>query len=143
MGKKRRIRVVLCVLSALVVLTLLGWRGYRAVVPAGVENGFAYCYGSYDRGVFVSPDGRRRVLVRTNDPGATRVRDDLNYTWVVEDDWLTGKRVVAGGYLPFTSDPPDPQQIPLQWIDDDTFQITFMPDPKTHTSGGTITVDLD
>lgn len=121
-----------------------GWVWYRHVVPVGVawRDRVAYLDWSYDRGEFRSPDGSHRLLVRTNDPGALRAYDEC-FTWVMSCHWW-GKRVVAGGYLPWDPLPPSKDQIPARWNEDGSFTIAFVPGPDAKKyPGGEVTVRLD
>ena len=145
MGLPKKIAwiVGLCV-PIITGMVFIGWCWYRQTVPAGLKDGekTPYLHGSYDRGEFATPDGSHVLLVRSNDPGAMRKRDDFCFTWVVEDRGFWGKRVVASGYLPFTYLPPAKDQVPLRWIDNDCFTINFVADPVTGTPGGKVTVHL-
>ena len=71
-----------------------------------------------------SPDGRRTLQVYFNDAGA--MHSGNHWTWVVEDLWLAGPRVVSEGYLgPAIRRGEEP--VPLAWANDNRFGIAFAP----------------
>jgi hypothetical protein len=69
-----------------------------------------------------SPDGRRTVRVFFNDAGAAHSGN--HWTWVIEDSWVLGRRVVAQGYLG-----PEfrmgEQPMPLDWRVGDEVHVKF------------------
>jgi hypothetical protein len=111
----------LIAMAIVLVFPLLVVRAYRQAIPAGAEF-YPFWYASFEGPRLYSPDGRRVVQVVFNDAGAMH---SGNFgTWLIVDDWLTGKRVVAEGYsdsnvryrkIPF----------PLRWIDDRTISVVF------------------
>jgi hypothetical protein len=106
--------------SAVVLLT--AGRAYRQVIPRGA-NYYAYQFASAGGPTLVSPDGRRSVQVDFNDAGAAH--SGFHWTWLIVDDLLTGRSVVAQGYsTPDVADRDVP--FPLRWIDDRTFEVKFV-----------------
>src|SRR5437016_2631974 len=70
-------------------------RVYRHVVPVGAS--FTPYVEYSDLGPkSVSPDGRRVVTIVFNDAGG--MHSGNHWTWLVVDDLLTGKRVIAEGF---------------------------------------------
>ena len=69
-------------------------RAYHQVIPWGAPFP-AYLFST--RGpVLESPDGSVRLQVAFNDAGAAH--SGHHWTWIVQDSWLLGPRVVAEGY---------------------------------------------
>jgi hypothetical protein len=111
----------LIAMAIVLVIPLLVVRAYRHAMPAGAEF-YPFWYASLEGPRLYSPDGRRVVQVVFNDAGA--MHSGNFWTWLIVEDWLTGKRVVAEGYsvsdvryrrVPF----------PLRWIDDRTISVVF------------------
>jgi hypothetical protein len=115
------------VISAFALLSAV--RAYREVMPRGV-NYYAYQFASVGGPSLVSPDGRRSVEVNFNDAGAAH--SGFHWTWLIVSDFWTGRYVVAQGY----STPEVAQRdipFPLRWIDDRTFEVTFVAGRYDHT----------
>ena len=124
-GRKRPpmdLRVAVALGLAAVVLAA-SWRVVREVIPAGVgpRSWQAYLTWSYDRNDIVSPDGRHRVMFRTNDAGA--MRSGNCWTWAMARNPLFGKRVVAEGYTPEFWDGPFRM---YRWNADGSLTIDFL-----------------
>jgi hypothetical protein len=92
--------------------------------------------------VFPSADGRYRLLVRTNDPGAAG-RNANCWTWVMTKHRFWGMRVVVEGYLPWEPAPPANDQIPTRWVGNSTFTIAFVDGPNDGAGPQTVRVNLD
>lgn len=99
-AKPRWVARIAIALVAAAVVFAGGWRVFRQAIPAGVGPGswVAFLTWSYNRDDLVSPDGRHRVMLRTNDPGA--LRSGNCWTWAIVESLLRGKRVVAEGFTP-------------------------------------------
>jgi hypothetical protein len=87
---------VVLVAAAVVVGALAAARTYFAFVPRGASLEPRTLW-RVDGPVLRSPDGRRVVRVYFNDAGA--MHSGNHWTWLVEDKWWCGRRVVAEGYL--------------------------------------------
>jgi hypothetical protein len=97
-------------------------RAYRQVIPRGADF-YSYQLASVGGPTLVSPDGRRSVQVMFNDAGAAH--SGFHWTWVIVDDLLSGRSVVAQGYsLPDVA--LRHGSFPLRWIDGRTFEVTFV-----------------
>jgi hypothetical protein len=97
-------------------------RTYRQVIPRGA-NPYPFWSASFDGPSLVSPDGQRAVHVVFNDAGA--MHSGFHWTWLVADDWVLGRSVVAEGYsLPDVTRGEVPY--PLRWVDDLTFTTRFV-----------------
>jgi hypothetical protein len=102
----------------------VAWRIYRHFIPSGTSF---YPYWSFldpirEGPELISPDGRRVVRVMFNDAGAAHSGN--HWTWLIVDDWLTGKRVVSEGYSR-----PEVRQgevaFPSRWLDAQTLSVAF------------------
>lgn len=120
----RRLKRKLAIVTALVVvLAVAAVRGYFAIVPRGASF-YPWTMARVDGPTLKSPDGRRTVRVYFNDAGA--MHSGNHWTWVVEDSWLWGRRVVAEGFL-------DPdiavrgQPVPLEWGPRNEVRVNFLP----------------
>jgi hypothetical protein len=117
-----RQRTLWAAVTALALALVGAWRGLRQVVPAGAPL-VPYACASVDGPVLTSPDGRLALRVVFNDAGAAHSGN--HWTWVVRDDWLTGKRVVAAGYTSWdVRDGTVP--FPARWVDERTLAITLL-----------------
>jgi hypothetical protein len=94
---RRRLKRKILIGAACLLLVGLGAvRTYLAFVPRGVKVP-ARTRARVDGPELRSPDGRRVVRVYFNDAGA--LHSGNHWTWVVEDSWSCGRRVVVQGYL--------------------------------------------
>ncbi len=116
-----RLRKISPYVAAILVVSLLDWRLLRSFLPSGAKF-TPYLFHSVEKGVFQSPGGHHKVTVVYNDGGA--MHSGNHWTWIVADDLLTGKRVVASGYSFFPEISREP--FPLSWIDDHTFEVLFV-----------------
>jgi hypothetical protein len=104
-------------ISVLVVLRL-----YHQFVPWGAPF-FPWKFGRVDGPELKSPDGRRTVRVYFNDGGAAHSGN--HWTWVVEESWSAGRRVVAEGYLgPEVAVRGGP--VPIEWGPENQVNIQFL-----------------
>ena len=111
-------------LALLLLATLTGttlWRLKLHFVPSGAKM-TAFLLASTDQQISVSPGGRK-LYYRFNDAGAAH--SGFHYAWCYTDHWLTGKKVVAGGFS-------EPQvrsgevALPLVWHENGTgFSVRF------------------
>jgi hypothetical protein len=79
-----------------VMLAIAAVRVYFGIVPRGASF-YPWTMARVDGPTLKSPDGQRTVRVYFNDAGA--MHSGNHWTWVVEDSWLWGRRVVSEGYL--------------------------------------------
>jgi hypothetical protein len=102
----------------------VAWRIYRQLIPSGTSF---YPYWSFldpirEGPKLISPDGTLVVRVMFNDAGAAHRGN--HWTWLIVDDWLFGKRVVAEGYTR-----PEVRQgevaFPSRWLDARTLSVAF------------------
>jgi hypothetical protein len=122
--RPRGLRQILLLLMVPLVIIAVAWRVYRHLVPSGTD--FYPYWALLDPIVegpkLISPPGRRVIHVMLNDAGA--VHSGNFWTWLIVDDWLTGKRVIAEGYsLPDVRYQTVP--FPLRWLDDRTITVAF------------------
>ena len=120
----RRLRTLIGILLPLLIIAL-GWRAYRHVVPAGTDF---YPTGGWLEAVaagpeLTSPDGSTVIHVLFNDAG--RAHRGFHWTWLVADEWLTGKRVLAEGYSD-TSVRQGAKPFPSRWLDAKTMSAVFV-----------------
>ena len=93
-GRSRNL-VILVVLFALVASV---WRTYRHIIPSGTAF---YPYWAWldpivEGPKLVCPDDNSVIQVQFCDAGGAQ---SGNYwTWLIIDEWLTGKHVIAEGY---------------------------------------------
>jgi len=110
MGRRR------CVITAITVglSFAVGWRVYREFRPGGATwtPPLWSLDTAIDGGSYVAPDGRT-VRVVFHDFGAAQ---SGNYwTWIVADNELTGKRVIAEGYSsPDVREGREPFPLPME-----------------------------
>ena len=106
------------------LLVIVGWRTYRAIVPYGAS--FTPFVMARVKGPLIeSPDGDAKLQVWFNDAGAAHSGN--HWTWLVKDNPLFGKSVVAQGYTgaeQAVSGSGEP--IPVDWIDNTSFSISFL-----------------
>jgi hypothetical protein len=104
-------------------------RTYRQVIPRGADR-YPFWFASDDGPSFVSPDGQRAVHVVFNDAGG--MHSGFHWTWLIVDDLLLGRTVVAEGFsLPAVRR--REVSFPFRWVDDRTFSAGFVAgrhDPK-------------
>jgi hypothetical protein len=112
--------MVAVAIIALVLFSCL--RTYRQVIPRGVDL-YPFWFASDAGPRLVSPDGQRTVHVVFNDAGA--VHSGFHWTWLIVDDLVLGRSVVAEGYsLPSVRE--GEVSFPLRWVDDRTFVAGFV-----------------
>jgi hypothetical protein len=117
-------RLILLVLMAMLVAGPLGWRVYRHFIPSGTDF---YPFGAFWESIvegptLVSPDGRRMIQVMFCDAGAAHSGN--HWTWLIFDNWLTGKRVIAEGYS-LAEVRKGKWPFPLRWDNDRTISVGF------------------
>lgn len=118
-SKRKRIRTAVVVIAVLAVAIRL----YFEFIPRGVEF-YPWTLARVDGPKLTSPNGKRVVRVYFNDAGA--MHRGNHWTWVVEHSWLTGNRVICGGFL-------DPDvasgrvPMPLVWDTNDEVHVQFLP----------------
>ena len=111
---------------AIVAFVLAGcisaYRAYRQVIPAGADF-YPFWLASAQGPSLASPERRRLVHVVFNDAGG--MHSGNHWTWLIVDDVLLGRRVVAEGYSH-----PNVRRgdvlFPLQWLDYRTFSVEFI-----------------
>src|SRR5262245_23140597 len=107
--RKRKLTIGVCSLAFACAATA---RTYFTYIPRGARF-LPWVLASVDGPVLRSPDGQRRIEVYFNDAGAAHRGN--HWTWIVEDSWLLGRRVVAQGYLG-----PDVRfgeaPVPIKWV---------------------------
>ena len=116
-------RVALLAAVCVVIACLAAARTYFAFVPRGASF-VPWTVARVDGPVLESPDGQRVVRVYFNDAGA--MHSGHHWTWVVEQSWLSGRQVVAQGFLGAdvaVSGAP----IPIQWGPNNEISVTFLP----------------
>lgn len=120
---RRPLKRNLAVAAALVVvLGVAAVRGYFAIVPRGASF-YPWTMARVDGPILKSPDGQRTVRVYFNDAGA--MHSGNHWTWVVEDSWLCGRRVVSEGYLgPDVAVSGAP--VPLEWGAHNEIRVQFL-----------------
>jgi hypothetical protein len=116
MKKKKAIIIVA------VLVILLGWRTYRAIVPSGASF-TPFLMARVEGPIVESPDGSIKLQVWFNDAGAAHSGN--HWTWLVQDHCVFGKRVIAQGYLG-AEQAVSGKPIPLNWIDNDSFSVAFL-----------------
>jgi hypothetical protein len=105
-----------------VVLAVVAVRGYVAIVPRGASF-YPWTMARVDGPTLKSPDGQRTVRVYFNDAGA--MHSGNHWTWVVEDSWFWGRRVVNQGYV-------GPEvavrgkTVPLEWGPHNEVRVQFL-----------------
>jgi hypothetical protein len=120
----RRTRIGIVVWTACALLAAgAALRVYAGFVPRGVSFQ-PWTLARVNGPVLTSPDGRRTVEVYFNDAGA--MHSGNHWTWIVENSPLTGRRVVAEGYLgPDVAVSHAP--VPLEWGPKNEIRIRFLP----------------
>jgi len=98
-------------------------RAYFAVIPRGASFQ-PWMFARVDGPELTSPDGRRVVRVYFNDAGA--MHSGNHWTWVVEDSWWSGRKVVAQGYLG-SNVAIGGAPVPLEWGPGDVARVKFLP----------------
>jgi hypothetical protein len=138
MPASKKTKIILWVGAAVVLSVALLFRLYREVVPRGIESQslVAWIGFTFHRADFVSPDGARRVAVYSNDGGA--MHSGLHYSFVIERQWLWGRRVVAEGYLE-----PPPEPVTLEWLGESEFRVDFCAGRYESKKIRSVHVDLD
>jgi hypothetical protein len=108
--------------AVLAVLILTGMRVYVHVVPRGAEF-LPYILASVRGPEIKTPDGEIGLRVMFNDAGAAHSGN--HWTWIVKNDWLLGKRVIAKDYsgsaVRFGE-----RRFPIKWLDNRTAEIEFV-----------------
>ncbi len=94
LGRRRN----LLFLVGLFVILGAMWRIYRNIIPSGTAF---YPYWSLLDPIVEGPrlvlSNKRRVIqVQFNDAGGAQSGN--HWTWLIVDEWLTGKHVIAEGY---------------------------------------------
>jgi hypothetical protein len=116
-------RNILIAAACVAVVALAAVRTYFGFVPRGAAFQ-PWVLARVDGPELRSPDGRRVVRVYFNDAGG--MHSGNHWTWVVEDGWWLGRRVVAEGYLG-----PDVAvrgaAVPLEWGPDNEVRVRFLP----------------
>ena len=90
----KRLRKFLLILLLAALAGALLWRLKLHFVPPGVKP-TAFLLASTEQQSATSPGGRK-LYYRFNDAGAAH--SGFHYTWCYTDHWLTGKKVIAGGF---------------------------------------------
>jgi hypothetical protein len=117
---KRKLAIAM---ALVVVLAIAVVRGYFAIIPRGASF-YPWTMARVDGPTLNSPDGRRTVRVYFNDAGA--MHSGNHWTWIVEDSWLWGRRVVAEGYVgPDVAVSGKP--VPLEWGPRNEVRVRFLP----------------
>ena len=115
---KRLCLLLLCGCLSLAVLL----RAYHQVIPWGAPF-LPYLVYSARGPVLLSPDGRVPLQVVFNDAGAAH--SGHHWTWIVEDSWILGHRVVAEGYsdarFAVEGDP-----FPAVWVAPEELAVEFL-----------------
>jgi len=108
-----------------VILAIAAARVYFAIVPLNASF-YPWTMARVEGPTLKSPDGRRTVRVYLNDAGA--LHSGNHWTWVVEDSWIWGRRVVSKGYLgrdvTVRGVP-----VPLEWGLGNEVRIRYLPGP--------------
>lgn len=116
-------RKVIIRAACVVLISLAAIRTYFAFVPRGAPLQ-PWTLARVDGPEFRSPDGRRVVRVYFNDAGG--MHSGNHWTWVVEDNWWCGPRVVVEGYLgPDIAVRGGP--VPLRWGSNNEVRVKFLP----------------
>jgi hypothetical protein len=106
--------------TAALAASLALLRVYNEAVPVGADS-YEYFYRSSPGPTFASRDGRRSIRAvygPVDDHGDYR-------TWLIADDWLGVKRLVAEGYsLPTVRHAE--AKFPMRWLDDRTMEVQFV-----------------
>ncbi len=117
----KRLPKTLVFLLLIALAGALLWRLKLHLVPAGAKP-VAFLFASTDPQFSTSPGGRK-LYYRFNDAGAAH--SGFHYTWCYTDHWLTGKKVIAGGY----SEPAvrnGEVEFPMVWHDNGSdFSVRF------------------
>lgn len=79
---------------------------------------------SYPGPSFSSPDGHRNIKIYFNDAGG--MHSGNHWTWVVENHWVTGPRVVSEGYLG-GEHAQGKEAVPITWSNNHDFKIDYLP----------------
>jgi len=116
---KRRLRNLAFGLIAGATLVARLWFQW---VPRGVGF-FPYLLASTAPQVVAAPAGASELTVIFNDAGAAHSGNF--WTWVVAEDWLRGKHVVAEGYSE-TGVRYGDEKFPLEWSKDGRFVARFV-----------------
>ena len=103
---------------------IIAWRTYRYFVPSGTSKYFTIrLLGAVVTGpVLVSSDKQRVIHVEFNDAGAAHSGN--HWTYLIVDDFLWGKRVIAEGYSP-SSVRRSEEPFPYRWLDTRTLLVEF------------------
>jgi hypothetical protein len=123
-GRRRLLAIVILFVLCPFAVLPVGWRFYRHFIPSGTS--FSPYWSFLDPIVegprLVSPEGRRVIRVMFNDAGAAHSGN--HWTWLIVDDWIAGKRVIAEGYSR-----PDVRYgkagFPSRWLDERTLSVAF------------------
>ncbi|RKZ14312.1 hypothetical protein DRQ53_11835 [bacterium] len=105
----------------LVALCLPPIRLMRAWLPWGAT--FTPYLSSSHLETIESPDGARVLEAHVVDFGAMHTGHALTY--IVESDWLTGKRATSMGYLG-GMDVFQNKHVPIEWDDDGRYKVDFL-----------------
>ena len=114
MKNSRRLKVVR-VFCLIAIICLLAVRLFREFVPGGATV-LPFWLASDNGPELTSPSGARVVYVFFNDAGA--LHSGGHWTWVVEDHWFFGPRVVAEDELSRSIRNGD-EPVPLSWDEDE------------------------
>lgn len=91
--------------------------------PAGVDF-WPWYLARVEGPILKSPDGQRELRVFFNDAGA--MHSGNHWTWIVEDCWWCGSRVVDEGYLDY--DALRTKSVPITWEANNEFRVDFLQD---------------
>ena len=119
---KRRWKILLIVVPLVAIVG--AWRIYRHVIPSSTDF---WPYWSWldpiQKGPrLISLDGSQVVQVMFSDGGAAQSGNF--WTWLIVDEWLTGKCVIAEGYSD-TSVRQGDVPFPCRWLDSQTLSVGF------------------
>jgi len=110
-------------IPAMVVLSLLaGIRTCGTFIPYGASP-IPFLFARVQGPILTSPNASRTLTVYFNDAGAAHSGN--HWTWVVENHWLFGSRMVTEGYLggeiAVSGDP-----VPHTWSDGNQIEVRYL-----------------
>ncbi len=108
------------VLIAIILLAAV--RFYFDHVPVGAPFQ-PWILARVEGPILKSPDGKRMLRIFFNGAGA--MHSGNHWTWIVEDCWWCGWRVVDEGYLDY--DAIVTKSVPLTWEANNEFHAEFLP----------------
>jgi len=100
----------------------VGLRIYRIFIPTGAEFK-SYAFESVAGPEYPAEGLRPKLNIRFEDNGDDHGGNYL--TWVINDHWLWGKKVMAQGWSSHEVFK-GKKEFPLKWLADDTVEVKFM-----------------